>query len=101
MYDNVEYIIVDGGSTDGTLDIVRKYEDGIGFWQSELDGEICDGMNKGIGLATGDYIAMLKSKDALYCKKSNRKSLGFLFRFRDCRNCKYRSIIIPQFIYRY
>lgn len=63
-YDNVEYIIVDGASTDGTLDIVRKYEDKIDYWQSEPDGGIYDAMNKGIGFATGDYIAMLNSGDS-------------------------------------
>lgn len=63
-YDNVEYIIVDGASTDGTLDIVRKYEDKIDYWQSEPDGGIYDAMNKGIELATGDYVAMLNSGDS-------------------------------------
>lgn len=62
-YDNVEYIIVDGASTDGTLDIVRKYEDKIDYWQSEPDKGIYDAMNKGIGLATGDYVALLNSGD--------------------------------------
>lgn len=62
-YDNVEYIIVDGGSKDSTLDIIKKYEDKIDYWQSEPDKGIYDAMNKGIGLATGDYVAILNSDD--------------------------------------
>ncbi|MBQ3801280.1 MAG: glycosyltransferase [Treponema sp.] len=62
-YGNVEYVIIDGGSTDGTLDIIRKYEDKIDFWQSEPDGGIYDAMNKGVSLATGEYIALLNADD--------------------------------------
>lgn len=62
-YCNVEYIIIDGGSTDGTLGIIRKYEGKIDFWQSGPDGGIYDAMNKGIALATGEYIALLNADD--------------------------------------
>ncbi|GAB6392004.1 MAG: glycosyltransferase family 2 protein [Treponematales bacterium] len=62
-YRNVEYIVVDGASTDGTLDIIRKYEDRIDYWVSEPDRGIYDAMNKGIGLATGEWIVMLNSDD--------------------------------------
>lgn len=62
-YDNVEHIVIDGGSTDATLDILRKYEGNIDYWQSEKDAGIYDGINKGIALAKGDYIGMLHSDD--------------------------------------
>ena len=62
-YGNVEHIIVDGGSTDATLDILHKYEGIIDYWVSEKDAGIYDAMNKGIALARGDYIGMLNSDD--------------------------------------
>ena len=62
-YDNVEYIVIDGGSTDGTVDIIQKYEQYISCWISEKDDGIYDAMNKGIDRATGDVIAFLNSDD--------------------------------------
>ncbi|MFV9924546.1 MAG: glycosyltransferase [Francisella endosymbiont of Hyalomma scupense] len=53
-YESVEYIIIDGGSTDGTIDIIKKYESKINYWISEAYNGIYDAMNKGIKLATGD-----------------------------------------------
>lgn len=55
-YDNVEYIIIDGGSTDGTLEIIKKYEDRIDYWVSERDKGISDAFNKGVKVAKGNYI---------------------------------------------
>lgn len=65
-YDNVEYIIVDGGSTDGTLDVIRKYEHAIDYWVSEPDKGIYDAMNKAIDLATGQWINFMNAGDFFY-----------------------------------
>ncbi len=62
-YRNVEFIVIDGGSTDGTLDIIKKYTDQIDYWVSEPDSGIYDAMNKGASLCTGDYVAFLNADD--------------------------------------
>jgi glycosyltransferase involved in cell wall biosynthesis len=62
-YENVEYIIIDGGSSDRTLDIIREYEDKIDYWVSEPDRGLYDAMNKGLQLASGDIIGLLNSDD--------------------------------------
>ncbi len=62
-YKNIEYIIVDGGSTDGTLGIIEKYKNAIDRIISEKDEGIADAMNKGTILATGDYVIFLHADD--------------------------------------
>jgi glycosyltransferase involved in cell wall biosynthesis len=64
-YKDIEYIIIDGGSTDKTIDIIKKYENKIDYWISEKDNGIYDAMNKGIKVAKGDYIGLLNSDDWL------------------------------------
>jgi hypothetical protein len=65
-YDNVEYIIVDGGSTDGTLEIIQKYNDVIDYWVSAPDKGIYDAMNKGTTLALGRYTLHINADDLLF-----------------------------------
>lgn len=62
-YDNVEYIIVDGGSTDGTLDIIQRYQGRIDYWVSEPDNGISDAFNKGITISSGEIIGIINSDD--------------------------------------
>ncbi len=62
-YPNVEYVVVDGASTDGTLDLIRRHDDKIDFWISERDSGIFDAWNKGLKLATGDWVAFLSADD--------------------------------------
>lgn len=73
-YDNVEFIIIDGASTDGTLDIIRSYDSHIDKWISENDRGIYDAMNKGINIANGDYLLFLNAGDIF----SNKKVLEFV-----------------------
>lgn len=65
-FDGVEYIIVDGGSTDGSVDVIREYADHIDQWVSEPDGGIFNAMNKGVAMAHGDYINFMNSGDSFY-----------------------------------
>lgn len=62
-YGNVEYIVVDGGSTDGTLEMIKKNEASITQWVSEKDGGIYDAMNKGVRMAHGDYCIFMNAGD--------------------------------------
>jgi glycosyltransferase involved in cell wall biosynthesis len=63
-YSQIEYIIIDGASTDGTLEIIKSNLDVISFWISERDNGIYDGFNKGVSIASGDYIGFLNADDA-------------------------------------
>jgi len=68
-YPNVEYIIIDGGSTDSTMDIIKKYEDKIDYWISEKDKGIYDAMNKGIRTSTGYWLNFMNAGDSFCDEK--------------------------------
>jgi len=76
-YDNIEYIIIDGGSNDRTLDIVREYEEYIDYWISEKDKSMYDAINKGICLALGDIVGIVNADDYLYRESLEKIQLGF------------------------
>lgn len=65
-YPDIEYIVIDGGSTDGTVEIIEKYRDKITIWKSEPDNGIFDAMNRGIELAKGEWINFMNAGDSFY-----------------------------------
>ena len=86
-YRNFEHIIIDGKSTDKTIEIIKKYSDQINFWKSEIDSSLYEAMNKGIDKSTGDIIGILNSDDIYYPQAlsivndyfSNYSDIDFLF----------------------
>lgn len=65
-YDNIEYVIIDGGSTDNTINIIHKYNEAIDYWISEKDAGIYDAMNKGIAASSGEWLYFLGVDDLLF-----------------------------------
>ena len=78
-YSNIEYIVVDGGSTDSTLKIAEKYSEIITVLVSEQDNGLYDAMNKGINLATGDIIGLINSDD-LFCDSDALNKVAKVFK---------------------
>jgi glycosyltransferase involved in cell wall biosynthesis len=64
-FDDLEYVIIDGGSTDGSLDIIRRYESELHYWLSEPDSGLYDAMNKGVRASKGRWILFLGADDVL------------------------------------
>lgn len=79
---SVEHIVIDGGSTDGTVDIVRSASSSIAYWKSEKDSGIADAMNKGIAQSRGTWLLFLQSDDHLICDHSLRDALSIAKRTR-------------------
>jgi glycosyltransferase involved in cell wall biosynthesis len=76
-YPNLEYIIIDGGSTDGSVEIIKKYEKYLSYWVSEPDKGQSDALNKGFKIASGEILAYLNSDDIFLPGILNRISLEF------------------------
>lgn len=123
-YPYIEFILIDGGSSDGTVDIIKKYDSKIAFWISEKDKGIYDAMNKGVKKATGDWIYFLGADDILYSpgtieqlvakfrsgntlyygnaifKTSGRVYDGYFSRYKLClRNISHQAIFYPRAVF--
>ena len=90
-FKDFEFIIIDGGSTDGTIDIIKKYQDKITFWVSEPDKGIYDAMNKGSKLAKGTYLFYLNAGDVIYDNV-------FTFVFKDRSNALNYDVLYGNII---
>jgi len=77
-YNNIEYIIIDGGSIDGTISIIKKYENKVQCWLSEKDSGIYDAMNKGISLSKSDWVLFLNAGDCFTSSDSIRNCIGYI-----------------------
>lgn len=86
-YQNIEYIIIDGKSNDKTIDIISEYKNAISAFISEPDKGIYDAMNKGISLATGDFVGILNSDDVLASKETISETVKFLNANQDVDGC--------------
>ncbi len=75
-YKNIEFIVIDGGSTDGTVKVIKKYEDKINYWVSEKDKGIYDAMNKGIVVSTGTWVNFMNAGD-IFVDKNVLDSIPF------------------------
>lgn len=91
-YQNLEYIIIDGKSTDGTIEIINSYRDKISFIISESDRGIYDAMNKGIALASGDIIGLLNSDD-LYADNEVLKDVMSYFQSDEKLDILYGDLV--------
>ena len=82
-YGNIEYIVIDGGSTDSTVDIIKKYEKHISYWVSEKDDGISDAFNKGIIASRGTYINFQGDGDGFVANDAVEKMMEFIDPIKD------------------
>ncbi len=91
-FTDYEYIVIDGGSIDGSIDVINKYADKITLWTSEKDKGIYDAMNKGISKATGEYCYFLNSGDYFYSNNVLRN----VFKNNPSEDILYGDVIIEK-----
>ncbi|WP_066377207.1 MULTISPECIES: glycosyltransferase family 2 protein [unclassified Anabaena] len=100
IYTNIEYIVIDGGSQDGTLDFLRVNDDIITYWVSEKDAGIYHAMNKGALTATGDWIVFMNSGDKFFAEDTLTKVSEYLENSVDVVYGKFESIVNDKYGYR-
>ena len=102
-YPNIEYMVVDGGSTDDTLNVIRKYESRLAWWVSERDQGQTDAINKGFGRARGDILAWINSDDtyepgalaAAACYLQDHPEVGMVY--ADCNYIDESGNVVGKF----
>lgn len=122
-YEGLEYIVIDGGSVDGTVSLIERYADRIAYWVSEADAGIYDAMNKALAVASGDWllflgaddelkfplralVPMLQDRDAVYYGNVERLRAadvrgGRFHRYRLMQeNICHQAIFYPRTVYR-
>ena len=108
-YNNIEFIIIDGGSTDRSLDIIQKYENNIDLWISEKDSGLYNAMNKGIALSSGDFVGFVGSDDYLYlntleklAKAAKKETIDYTVGSVDIilenGQLKEKILVLPNFL---
>lgn len=98
-YPTIEYIIIDGGSTDGTLDIIKKYESHLSYWQSSPDQNMYDAINKGLGKVSGQLWMSLNSDDYLASSQVVSIVATYYKRYGSTYGAYYGNIIKKKEIY--
>lgn len=91
-YPNIECIVIDGASTDGTLDVIKKYENFITKWTSDPDKGIYFAMNKGLSIATGDYVWFINAGDEIY----NSTTLEKVMNLKNSADFYYGGMILVK-----
>ncbi|MGL5938563.1 MAG: glycosyltransferase family 2 protein [Phocaeicola sp.] len=106
-----EYIIIDGGSTDGSIEVIKSYQDRLAYWVSEPDKGVYNAMNKGIARANGDYLNFMNSGDSFYADTVLEQVNGYdgdilsgdIFRLdservvRYIKNPSFKDLCTPEF----
>ena len=98
-YKNIDYVIIDGGSTDGTLEILNKYKPYFSSFISETDEGIYNAMNKGLSLAKGDVVGILNADDYLYPDAINKvaesftDAIDFVYAYMDIQDSKGNKVM--------
>jgi glycosyltransferase involved in cell wall biosynthesis len=96
-YANIEYIVIDGGSEDGTVNFLQENNDLISFWISERDAGIYDAMNKGASVATGDWVIFMNSGDKFFCEDTLNQVSAHLDNSVDVVYGGVESILVDSF----
>lgn len=95
-YKNIEYIIIDGGSTDGTTEVLQRHDKDIDYWVSEPDNGISDAFNKGIQASTGEIIGFLNSEDYYVNNNVIKRIVDVFNQNQDARIVYGKTCYVPE-----